>query len=281
MVEKLGRPQALKALVVVAAFLTPIAVAAGVSREPVLESPRALVVALGAAWVAAALVGYGFYGGKRCLGAATLLTVAALVIIVGYARPWVGEGVEENVVFWYAASFTYESSVDNFPIENVALGLPCPNIDNKFIQMTGISWALYGITENESKLQIQDGRVVQLLGDRTVPPVIQFGWDNTIHGPKIAISVNKLYPSETISFTAYSSVSRQYANSVTLYENKDNKKIYSYWHSYPLDRRINYLAQAHLFRLVNNDFRKVEGAIRKNENAEFGWWRLYPENTAV
>jgi hypothetical protein len=86
-------------LVVVAAFLTPIAVAAGVSREPVLESPRALVVALGAAWVAAALVGYGFYGGKRCIGAATLLTVAALVVLVAYARPWVGEGVEENVVF--------------------------------------------------------------------------------------------------------------------------------------------------------------------------------------
>jgi len=269
-----------KVLIVLAAFLAPIAVAAGVAGGTMLESPRTLAVALGAAWAVAAFVGYGFYGGKRCLEAATLLLVVALVTIVAYARPWAG-GAEENVVFLYNASFTYENSENNLPIENVALGLPSPNMDNKFIQMTEVSWALYKVIENENILQIQDGRTIKLLGDRTVPPIIQIGWDNTIHGPKIAISIDKLYPSEFIFLTAYSSVSRQYASNVTLYENKDNKKIYSYWHSYPLDRRINYRVQAQLFRLVDNDFRKIEDVVRQNENAEFGWWRLYPENIGI
>lgn len=140
-----------KFLIVLAAFLVPIAVAAGVAGGMMLESPRTLAVALGAAWALAALIGYGFYGGKRTLEAATLLLAVALVVIVAYARPWAGGGAEENAVFLYNASFTYENSVDNLPIENVIISFPCPNIDNYPVLITDFSWSLFGSNPEKSR----------------------------------------------------------------------------------------------------------------------------------
>jgi len=274
---KVGRLDVLKALIVVAAFLAPIAVAAGVSREPMLETPRALAVALVAAWLAAALVGYGFYGGKRCIGAATLLIVVALVVLVAYARPWVGE--EENVVFWYIASFTYENSEDNLPIENVIISFPCPNIDNEPVRVVGLSWSLwwkpYPENENMKILQIQDGRVDNLLSNRTEALFIQYGWENTVRGPKISLLMDKFYPQEVIQIQTYVVVPSPRSNNLTISENRENKKVAAGYQYDPSDKKINFSFWAQLLIKVNNDFRKVEEFRRAEENAGFGWWWLY------
>jgi hypothetical protein len=274
------RLEVLKALVVAAAFLAPIAVAAGVSREPVLESPRALVVALGAAWVAAALVGYGFYGGKRCLGAATLLLAAALAVLVACARPWVGEGVEENVVFWYAASFTYENSADNLPIENVLLSFPHPNIDNEPVPIMDFSWSLWGSNRENMVLQIQDGNVITFVGNRSAPLLVQYGRENTPRGPKISFSVDKLYPHEILGFTAYVLTSSDRSESLTLYESKDNQKICASYYYQPSNKVIKLIFSTQLFRKIDDNFKKIEAFSRVDENAQpFEWsvWlKLYP-----
>jgi len=275
-----GRLELLKALIVVTAFLAPIAVAAGVSEEPVLESPRTLAVALVAAWLAAALVGYGFYGGKRCIGAATLLTVVALVVLVAYARPWVGE--EENVVFWYAASFTYENSADNLPIENVLLSFPHPNVDNEPVLITGFSWSLWGLDQENMVLQIRDGNVIKFVGGRAAPLLVQYGRENTPRGPKISFSVDRLYPQEVLEFTAYALAPSNQSESVTLYENKDNQKINAGYYYQPSNKVIKLIFSTQLFRKINDNFKKVEAFSRVDENAQpFEWsvWlRLYPVN---
>jgi len=274
---KVGRLELLKALIVVTAFLAPIAVAAGVSEESVLESPRALAVALVAAWLAAALVGYGFYGGKRCIGAATLLMVAALVVFVAYARPWVGE--EENVVFWYAASFTYENSEDNLPIENVIVSFPHPNIDNEPVLITGFSWSLFGPNPENldvKTLQIQDGRVIRLLGDRTATLFIQYGKENTRHGPKISLSMDKLYPREVVLIQAYASAPLENFYDLTMCENKENQRIYAYCQYFPLDKKISMSFWVKLSRKIDDNFERVEEFSRTEENGESGWWwKLY------
>jgi len=275
--EKLGRLEVLKALIVVAAFLAPIAVAAGVSEEPVLESPRTLVVALVAAWVVAALVGYGFYGGKRCIGAATLLVVTAVVVLVAYARPWVGE--EENVMFWYAANFSYENSEDNLPIENVIVSFPHPNIDNEPVLITGFSWSLFGPNPENldvKTLQIQDGRVIQLLGDRTATLFIQYGRENTRHGPKISLSMDKLYPREVVLIQAYASAPLENFYDLTMCENKENQRIYAYCQYFPLDKKISMSFWVKLSRKIDDNFERVEEFSRTEENGESGWWwKLY------
>lgn len=275
-----GRLEVLKALVVLAAFLAPIAIAAGVSEEPVLESSRALAVALGAGWLVAALVGYGFYGWKRCFGAATLLTVAALVVFVAYARPWAGEEVEENVMFLYTASFSYENSEDNLPIENVIVSFPCPNIDNEPVQMMGFSWSLWWNPDPENEnmkiLQIQDGRVDNLFGNREDAPFIQYGLENTVRGPKISLLIDKLYPQEAIRIQTYAMVPSLKSKSTTICENKENKRITAGYQYDPFNKKISFSFRAQLLTKVNNDFQKVEEFERTEENAEFGWWWLYP-----
>ena len=261
-----------------AAFLAPIAVAAGVAGGAMLDSPRTLAVALGAAWALAALVGYGFYGWKRCLEAATLLAVVALVVIVAYARPWGGGGAEENVVFLYDASFTYENSMDNLPIENVIISFPCPNIDNEPAQVVGLSWSLWWRpdAENENKkiLEIQDGRVDNLSGNRTGSLIIRYGVENTIRGPKISLLMDKFYSQEIIQIQTYVLVSSSKSNDLTISENKEDKKVAAGYQYDPFDKKINFSFQAQLLIKVNNIFRIVEEFRRAEENAGFGWWWL-------
>jgi hypothetical protein len=269
-----------KLLIVLAAFLAPIAVAAGVAGGAMLESPRTLAVALGAAWAAAAFVGYGFYGGKRCIEAATLLLVVALVVIVAYARPWAGGGAEENVVFLYTASFTYENFVDNQPIENIIVSFPCPNIDNEPVRAINFSWFLWWMpkpeNENMKILQIQDGRVDNLLGNRIGPLFIQYGVENTDRGPKISLLMDKLYPQEVIQIQTYVVVSSSKSNDLTISENKEDKKVAAGYQYDPSDKKINFSFRVQLLIKLNNDFRIVEEFRRAEENAGFGWWWLNP-----
>jgi len=257
---KLSRLEVLKALIVVAAFLAPIAVAAGVAGAQVLESSRTFAVALGAAWLAAALVSYGFYGGKRCIGAATLLAAVALVAFAAYARPWAGEGAEENVIFWYTASFTYENSGDNLPIENVLLSFPYPNIDNEPALITGFSWSLSGPRSED-----QD---------------IQYGWENTHYGPRISLSMDKLYPGEVILIQAYALTSFEKSKDMTVCENKENQRVYGRYQYHPSDKITKISFWVQLSKKTNDNFEKVEEFSHTIENAQpLGWsvWvRLYP-----
>lgn len=272
-----------KVLIVLAAFLAPIAVAAGVAGGTMLESPRTLAVALGAGWAVVAFVGYGFYGGKRCLEAATLLTVVALVVIVAYARPWAGGGAEENAVFLYNASFTYENSADNLPIENILLSFPHPNIDNEPVLITGFSWSLFGPSpENQDKivLQIQDGRVVQLLGDRISTLFIQYGRENTHYGSRISLSMDKVYPREVLWIQAYALISFEKSKDMTICENKENKRVYGRYQYQPSEKITKISFWVQLSKKTNDNLEKIEEFDYTIENAQpLGrsvWVRLYP-----
>jgi hypothetical protein len=267
-----------KVLIVVAAFVAPIAVAAGVAGGAILESPRTLAVALGAAWALAALVGYGFYGGKRTLEAATLLLVVALVVIVAYARPWAGGGAEENVVFQYEASFAYLRSFDNEPIENVTLRFPCPNVENRSPSILVPNWALYYQGENGPSLQMINQMITHLMGNRTSAlGILTYGLENTRYGPKISYVLDKLYPSET--FVIITSLSTPVSESkiITLSEEKDNlvTSAYSYYNSIENLIKISFWSQ--LSKRIDNSFVFVENFSRLAENVEPGyWWWLYP-----
>jgi len=276
-----GRLEVLKALIVVAAFLAPIAVAAGVSEEPVLESPRTLAVALGAAWVVAALVGYGFYGGKRCIGAATLLVVTAVVVLVAYARPWVGE--EENVMFWYAANFSYENSEDNLPIENVWLLLPYPNIDNEPADMWEFVWELrYNDENNVLQTQIRNGVMIRLLGNRTTSIIIQYGRTDTKYGPKLAIQVDKLYARESIGISTYVPTSSENADLLTLRESRENQMVSVSCLFFPSSKRIDISFKSLLSRKINDNFKKIEEFGRRIENADpSAYWLYRIENNSI
>jgi hypothetical protein len=283
LLEKLGRVDALKALIVLAAFLAPIAIAARVSEEPVLESSRALAVVLGAAWMTAAFVGYGFYGWKRCIKAATLLVLAALVAFVAYARPWVGEEAEENVMFWYAASFSYENSADNLPIENVIISFPCPNIDNEPAQVVGLSWSLWWKPDSENEnmiiLQIQDGRVDNLLGDRTTTLLVQYGLENTQYGPKIGFSADRLFAREILLIQAYALIPLEKSNSITLRENKEDPTATGGHQYFPRDKKISFSYWSKLSQKVDNILEGIEEFSRIDDDPGenvFAWWILYP-----
>jgi len=271
-----GRLDVLKALIVVVAFLAPLAVAAGVSEEPVLENPRTLAVALGAAWLAAALVGYGFYGGKRCIGAATLLTVAAVVVLVAYARPWVGE--EENVMFWYEASFAYLGPVIGSPIENVTLRFPCPTIENRPPAIPVPSWALYYQGENGLSLQMTNQVITQLMGDRTSAlGILAHGLENTRYGARISYVLDEFYPREIFLLTTFLPIPASESSKITLSEEKDNLVTSAYCYYNPIENLINISFSSRLSKRVDNNFVIIENFSRLAENVEPGWWWwLYP-----
>jgi len=275
-VPKLSRIEVLKALIVLAAFLAPIAVAAGVAGEAIIESSRTLAVALGAAWAAAALVGYGFYGGKRCLGAATLLAVAALVVFVVYARPWFGE--EENVMFQYESSFAYLGPVTGSPIENVTLRFPCPTIENRPPTISVPSWALYYQGENGLSLQMANQVITQLMGDRTSAlGILAYGLENTRYGARISYVLDGLYPREIFLITTFLLIPASESSRITLSEEKDNLITSAYCYYNPIENLINVSFWSRLSKRVDNDFIVMENFSRLAENVEPGWWWwLYP-----
>jgi len=266
-----------KLLIVLAAFLAPVAVAAGVAGGTMLESPRTLAVALGAAWAMAAFVGYGFYGGKRCLEAATLLLVVALVVIVAYVRPWAGGGAEENVVFQYEASFTYLGPTFGSPIENLTLRFPCPTVENRSPTILVPSWALYYQSENGPLLQMTNQMITQLIGDRTSAlGILTYGLENTRYGPKISYVLDKLYPSETFVITTFLSTPSNESKIITLSEEKDNLITSAYSYYNPIENLINISFWVRLSKRIDNTFVGVENFSRLTENVEPGyWWLLY------
>jgi hypothetical protein len=267
-----------KVLIVLAAFLVPIGVAAGVAGGAMLSSPRTLAVALGAAWVAAAFVGYGFYGGKRTLEAATLLVVVALVVIVAYARPWAGGGEEKNVVFQYEASFAYLGSTFDSSIENLTLRFPCPTVENMPPPILVPDWALYYQDENgQLHLQMTNQVVIDLMGNRNnALGILAFGLEeNTQHGAKISYRLDNFYPHEVFFIATSLSVSTQNSDKIELSENKDNRMVAGYFY-YPLEQEIDISFWAQLSKKTDDNFVPLEEFSRTAENAEYGWWWLYP-----
>lgn len=266
-----------KVLIVLAAFLAPFGVAAAVAGGAMLESSRTLAVALGAGWTMAALFGYGFYGWKRCLEAATLLLVVALVVIVAYARPWGGGGAEENVVFQYEASFTYLGPALGSPIENLTLRFPCPNIENRYPAILVPSWALYYQSENGPLLQMTNLTITQLIGDRTSAlGILAYGLENTRYGPKISYVLDKIYPSETLVITTFLLTPSNESKIITLSEEKDNMITSAYSYYNPIENLIKISFWSQLSKRIDNSFVVVENFSRIAENVEPGyWWLLY------
>jgi len=105
---------------------------------------------------------------------------------------------------------------------------------------------------------------------------IQYGRENTRHGPKISLSMDKLYPREVILIQAYASAPVENFYDLTICENKENQRIYAYCQYFPLDKKIGMSFWVKLSRKIDDNFERVEEFSRTEENGESGWWwKLY------
>ncbi|MDI6819789.1 MAG: hypothetical protein QMC89_02645 [Candidatus Hodarchaeaceae archaeon] len=189
---------------------------------------RQLAVALGAAWLATALLGYGLVGGRRALAAATVLAAIAFVVLAR-PLPWLGEeGVEVEerpgfVAFRFSSSFTYE---ENGPgrIAAVVLDLPYPHIEGVPIERNNFDYGPVLKLLRGDLVQVEDGRVEKLRGGRTSAPamsmqVVDAGAFDIFH--KMRISVTDLLPDETVAVEGVFWVRNEYAANVSLMDNMD------------------------------------------------------------
>jgi hypothetical protein len=180
--------------------------------------------------------------------------------------------------FRYEASFGYLESADNEPIENVALRFPCPTIENKSPYVPVPNWALYYQDENgRLHLQMTNQLIIRLMGNRTTAlGILALGLEeNTRHGVKISYVLDELYPREVFLITTFLSIPVEKSDKITLSEQKDNQKTAAYYH-YPLEQKIDLSFWAQLSKKTDDNFERLEEFSRTAENAEYGWWWLYP-----
>jgi len=224
-----------------------------------------------------ALVGLALAGG---------LAVSTL----GFGIPWKIVEVEEGEVtyenFLYQASFAYRGSEDNLPIENVAIRLPYPNVENRTESVYfGVIWGLYW-QDNENMLHLQatETTIYELKGDRTTTLTILRGplKESTPYGPKSTWAVDKLYPREVFMVSGAISVPRTDADKLTLRNYGDNEGRSSgdfFCHSPlgPLPKPIDVTFWAQLSKIINdNNYEIVETFSRVVDNrTEASLW-LFP-----
>jgi hypothetical protein len=186
-------------------------------------------------------------------------------------------------VFLYNASFTYENSLDNLPIENIWLLLPHPNILGKPVETGEFIWELLYLDENNLlRTQIQNGVVIQLLGDRTTSLIIQYDRSDTDYGPKFAIHIDTLYPHESVAIYVYVMIPAENADALTLRESRENQMVSVSCLYSPPSKKIDISFRSLLSKKVNDNFEKVEDFGRKIENAEpSGYWLYSTDNNSI
>ncbi|MEM2908056.1 MAG: hypothetical protein QXP65_02505 [Candidatus Hadarchaeales archaeon] len=201
-----------KALALLAAFLAVLGFSAAVAGLPM--STRQLAIALLAAWLATALLGYGLVGGRRAAAAATLLAAIALLAL---ARPQLLPGAEREggrpeerpgyVAFRFYSSFTYESSGSG-EITAVWVALPYPHIDFVAIDLASFS-------EGPAAKLLRGGKVAQNLDARL--------FDLGVGGvsPRIRVDVLKLSPGESVVVEGVFYVPAENAGKVSFIDNME------------------------------------------------------------
>lgn len=210
---------------------------------------------------------------------APLLAVA--ILIAGAGALWPRE--ERYITFLYHGYFEYRGSADNAPIENLAIRLPCPNIENKAVENISsrelLWWRDY---DNTPRPQIG----YPYKGQRTRPLIIEnWGIEETSRGPKLSLDLNVLYPREIFQIEALITVPARGAAKVTLrdYGDPDGRStgaFFSFSPLAPLEKPINATIWA---LLMDEEDRVIEKFVRyiDGEGSDLGmvtYW-LYPSPT--
>ena len=214
------------------------------------------------------------------------------VSTLGFGIPWKIVTPEEGEAitydnFLYQASFTYQGSAENLPIENIAIRFPCPNVENKTAGVMLSTWMLYWQDE-ENMLHAQmwgtNGEILGFYGyrgERTENlEILLTGIEPTIDGPKIYYRIDKLYPREVFWMTSSVEVPKENAKRVTLRDYGDNEGRSSssfYKHpSGPFDFSINTSFWVQLSMKVDNTYEKIETFSRDIDNLTWATAWLYP-----
>ena len=260
------------------------------------NSLLALGVMLGVAWLVGAAVGERIAASRWPAIVATALAVGLAVSTIGFGVPWRLDepivGIEEDVWFRMKTSFTYRGSEDNLPIENVAIRLPCPNVDN-VAPPTYATWFLY-YQDDDNVLHLQADSSLGahvFVGERTAMPEILLSIiEPTMDGPKLTHVVDKLYPREVFWIVAFAHVSGKDADKVTLRDYGDNEGRSSggfarvadpsLWGTGgqlgPFDDPIDVAFWAQLSVKVGDNYRLVETFSRSADNLTYAMLWLYP-----
>ena len=223
---------------------------------------------LGIAWFVSMFAGEQLTPPGLGTTAASCLAVALAVSIIGFGVPWrLGE---EDVRFDYRAMFIYLG--DNEPLENLILGFPAPQIENKFAGEIFGGWELYYVeNDNSLTLQVNANGIENLRGNRSSQlGIYSSGVENGEYGPVLSWKLNRLYPREVFVDYGWTWVSKERANAVTLraYGIQDD------W-----SQAVWYISENRLI-----DFSFAVGLYRENilverygitcENEDFGWYYL-------
>ena len=256
-----------------------------------------LVLMLGVAWVVGAIAGERLARGWSVI-AGLALAMGLVVSTWGFGIPWkiaeIGEGeviTYEN--FLYHASFTYRGSEENLPIENVAIRLPYPNVENRTESVYfGVIWGLYWVdNDNTLHLQATETTIYELKGERTETLHILIGPQKnpTPGGPKSTWVVDRLYPREVFMDSGLISVPTADANKLTLkiYSDNEGRSSAAFAHlpnpniqdvsaGGPFDKPIDVSFWAQLSKPVNDNYEIVEAFSRSIDNETWGMLWLYP-----
>ncbi|GAI44085.1 unnamed protein product [marine sediment metagenome] len=176
--------------------------------------------------------------------------------------------------FDYRAMFIYLG--DNEPLENLYLGFPAPQIENKFAGDIFSSWELYYIEDDNSlTLQTTPVGIVNLRGSRSSQLEIYTSiMENTEYGPSLVWILDRLYSQEVFMDYGWNWVPRGKANVVTLRAYGDPQgEALAYWYTpnaQQENKRIDFSFAVGLYR-ENTLIERYEVTW---ENEDLGWYYL-------
>ena len=203
-----------------------------------------------------------------------VLVIAIAIGVVLWFRPW--ERESGTVRFDYRATFTYLGSEDNESLENLYLGFPAPQIENKFAGNIFSGWELYYLEEDNSlTLQATSVGIFNLRGLRSSQLTIYTSiMENTEYGPSLVWILDRLYPREVFVDYGWTQVSKEKADAVTLQAYGDPQgEALAYWYTPKAQQENNRI-----------DFSFATGLYQENvsieqyeitwENEDLGWYYL-------
>ena len=203
-------------IITVAAFAITLAVLDSVFGAP--GSWVALAVTLGVASLAAMFAGAQAWHSGWVTGLAVALPLALAASTAVLGVPWRIGGETGTVRFNYRAMFVYAGPENGEPLDDLTLCFAAPQIENKFAGEIIGAWELYYIEDDDTlTLQANSAGVFNLRGTRTSQlGFIGFGVENSIYGPSLAWTLDRLYPREIFVDYGYTDVSQEKADKVTL-----------------------------------------------------------------
>jgi len=252
--------------------------------------PNSLVT-LGITLVVAWFVGAGI-GGKA--SKSSWAAIAATALVVGLAAssltlgvPWkLGPAAAQpEVRFQYSATFTYVSSESGLPIDNIAIRFPFPNVDNdaNVLAHRGNLVLFWRDSDNVLHPEIVmngNGQILHVIGYHEPRKenlrVLLVGTERSPYGPKLIITVDRLYPREGLMVLDNVTSPIELAPRVTLKEIGENKTSASYQELPPKVEPIHLSFWTELKRKINGTYAPIETFSRNYENGNSAWYWLFP-----